>query len=32
MHGKKIHAYGMDKLEQFCAHCRVADTMDLVHS
>ena len=24
MHGEKIHAYGMDKLEQFCAYCRVA--------
>ena len=22
MHGEKIHAYGMHKLEQFCAHCR----------
>ena len=24
MHGEKIHAYGMHKLEQFCAHCRLA--------
>ena len=24
MHGEKIHAYGMHKLEQFCAHCGLA--------
>ena len=31
MHGEKIHAYGMHKLEQVCAHCRLAVRLKDIH-
>ena len=31
MHGEKIHAYGMHKLEQFYAHCGLAVNLHIIH-